>query len=121
MFAAVALAADGLSSDPVPVLLALGFAASSTRCFGWEAANIWTLEVFPTEVRATAVAVTQSAMRVFSVATISTSSVLVGSTAPTTCLMAFSSCLCIGGALAIYLPKETANSAMEELKMNSAS
>ena len=39
----------------------------------------------------------------------------VGSTAPTTCLLAFSSCLSFGGFLAIYLPKETANKAMEEI------
>ena len=49
-FATIAMAAGGLAVDPVPLLLALGSVASATRCFGWEAANIWTLEVFPTEV-----------------------------------------------------------------------
>ena len=50
-FATIAMAAGGLAVDPVPLLLALGSVASATRCFGWEAANIWTLEVFPTEVQ----------------------------------------------------------------------
>ena len=55
--------------------------------------------------RSKAFSVTQSAMRVFSVATVSLSARFVGSTPPTTCLLIFSALLTQGGFLAIYLPR----------------
>lgn len=113
-FAALAAVCGPTEQETCIGLLLLGFAASATRCFGWEAAQMWTLEVFPTNIRASAFASTQGVMRIFSMITVSATAEVLSKTAPGTCLVWFALLLLPGGLLGFKLPKETANLAMAE-------
>lgn len=101
-------------TNPMPLLCAAGMLASSTRCFAWEAVQIWTLEVFPTEVRATAFAVATGVMRGLAVFALAISGAVVGSLQPGNCLLIFSALLFLGGIMSTFLPVETAGTAMND-------
>eukprot|EP00421_Protoceratium_reticulatum_P019568 CAMPEP_0168384828 /NCGR_PEP_ID=MMETSP0228-20121227/14612_1 /TAXON_ID=133427 /ORGANISM="Protoceratium reticulatum, Strain CCCM 535 (=CCMP 1889)" /LENGTH=478 /DNA_ID=CAMNT_0008398007 /DNA_START=54 /DNA_END=1490 /DNA_ORIENTATION=+ len=93
--------------------VALGTAASGCRCFGWEAAQFWTLEAFATEVRGLAFGLSTAAMRLFSILSLEGSSRLMGTVTPATALLIFSGLLIVGGLLAqVLMPMETAGSPM---------
>ena len=91
-------------------LAALGFAATGCRCFGWEAAQIWVVEAFPTTVRATALGLCSTAMRLLSIATLGLSAAGARDVEPTAALLTLAALLTGGGLYATLLPMETAGS-----------
>jgi putative MFS transporter len=116
-FLLVALASVGLSTWPVTrtyTMVALGSLTAATRCFGWEAAHMWTVEVFPTAVRATAVAVTQALMRLVAVGTVTLSATAASDAPPVQCLLFVAMMLSVGLVVTYSLPRETANAPMGE-------
>jgi len=95
--------------------LIIGIIASGCRCFAWEAAGMFTLEVFPTELRAMAVSVTQTSMRLFSIGAVELSGRFVGGLNPRVSLLTFAALLSIAGFFVmLFFPMETANTPMVE-------
>jgi len=113
----LAMAAVALTTRPsarTVMTVGLGMVVQATRCFGWEAAHMWKVEVFPTTVRATAVAVCEAIMRAASVGTVMASASAARHAAPEQCLLFVAAMLSVGLAVAHSLPKETANVPMGE-------
>ena len=96
------------------MIVLVGFVAQATRCFGWEAANMWVVEAFPTIVRATAVALTSAIMRFAAITTVTASANAASEAPPARCFIYLAVLLSIGIILARLLPKETANAPMGE-------
>jgi hypothetical protein len=118
LFLVLAFAASTLEWAPdmrTRLVVLVGFAVQATRCFGWEAANMWVLEAFPTGVRATAVAVTSAIMRFAAIGTVSASAAAASEAPPARCFAFLSLALSVGLAVAHSLPKETANMPMGEM------
>ena len=117
----IAVAASTLEWAPgirTQLVVLVGFAAQATRCFGWEAANMWVLEAFPTAVRATAVAVTSAIMRFAAIGTVSASAAAASEAPPAHCFVFLSLALSVGLVIARSLPKETANMPMGEMGLD---
>lgn len=121
VFAALALASKALArlapntqGLAVPGLTLLGALGYATRCFGCEAAHLWTLEVFPTALRGTAFAAATSMMRLLSIVSLSLSGGLMDGADPHATIFIFAALLCFGGVLAVFLPRETANMPVED-------
>ena len=96
-------------------LVTIGALASATRCFGWEAANLWIVEVFPTHLRSTALAAVSTCMRLASSGTLALSGSLVGVLPPGAALLTIATLQLASGVMAVgLLPKETARLAMVE-------
>lgn len=77
---------------------------------------MWTLEVFPTPIRATAFSVCMAIMRLMSIVSLKLSAHYVGALRPTTALQGLALLLCLSGLFStLCLPKETAKMAMSEL------
>jgi len=96
------------------LLFLAGTLASGCRCFGFEAVNLWTLEVVPTEVRATALAVGLVFMHLIAVASLVLLGPAMSHLAPAAWLLLYSVLVTCGGVLAAFLPVETANSPMAD-------
>jgi len=102
--------------DPIIYGLALvcGTLSSACRCFGWESAQMWSLEAFPTEVRAIAFSSCMAAMRCLSILSLKASAPYVNRLKAAESLRLISAGLILGGFLATLLPKETAMEPMTE-------
>lgn len=93
----------------------LGMLSSSCRCFGWEAAHMWTLEAFPTDLRAMAFGVATAFMRVCSIGAVQISSLFVKSMSPQRALSTIAFMMVVSGVLVLQaFPKETAGEPMTE-------
>ncbi|CAE7559674.1 OCT7 [Symbiodinium natans] len=113
------LALITLVSAHHPILYSLqvfcGTLSAACRCFGWESAQMWTLEAFPTEIRAIAFSTSTAAMRFFSILSLRMSSQYVHSLSAATSLRFLAGMLIAGGFLSTgLLPKETAQEPMSE-------
>jgi hypothetical protein len=75
---------------------------------------MWTMEVFPTSVRATAFASTNLLSGILRIAVIRASGLFVDTTPPATALLTIAFAFALGGSFSVLLPKETANAAMVE-------
>jgi MFS family permease len=92
------------------VLIPLGTAAASLRVFHWDGASLWTSEAFPTELRATALAVANIAMRLASMLLVALTSRSLGSIPATTFFSLLIGFLVLAGVFAtVALPVETAH------------
>ena len=97
------------------LLTFVGMLATGCRCFGWEAAQLWIVEAFPTSVRATAVSLAQAAMRIASVGALALSGAYIDDLTPSDALLVVAAVQAAAGVVAIYgLPRETAGSAMSD-------
>jgi len=80
------------------------------RCYGWEAASFWTLEAFPTDVRAMAFGIAMTFMQTFSVVTLQISGLFVDSLSAEATIVIFAAMLDLGGIVVLLtMPFETAN------------
>lgn len=95
------------------VAVSLGMLASGTRCFGWEAAHLWIIEAFPTDVRATALSAATTVMRLASVVTLAISGWFVDVVSPQGSLALVAVLQLAGGVYTAFnLPKETSGAPM---------
>ncbi|CAE8581534.1 unnamed protein product [Polarella glacialis] len=96
-------------------VMVLGTLASSCRSFGWESAQMWTLEAFPTEVRALALGIATAFMRILSIGSLKISASYVGYLRPEQSLQILGTLLLCGGVIStMMLPKETAKLPISE-------
>eukprot|EP00746_Dinoflagellata_sp_MGD_P146214 gnl/MRDRNA2_/MRDRNA2_78721_c0_seq2.p1 gnl/MRDRNA2_/MRDRNA2_78721_c0~~gnl/MRDRNA2_/MRDRNA2_78721_c0_seq2.p1 ORF type:complete len:544 (+),score=53.97 gnl/MRDRNA2_/MRDRNA2_78721_c0_seq2:63-1634(+) len=96
------------------LVVALGFLGTMCRCFGWEGAVMWTLEAFPTEVRATAFSLAHVCLRAMSLISVNLSGIFMQGASGEEILLSFACPLLLGGCLACFVPLETANKAMTD-------
>mmetsp|Transcript_7557 Transcript_7557/g.18728 ORF Transcript_7557/g.18728 Transcript_7557/m.18728 type:complete len:472 (+) Transcript_7557:143-1558(+) len=97
------------------LMVILGVLGSGCRCFGWEAAQFWTLEAFGTETRGLAFGFTTAVMRLFSVASLEIYVKLIDKISASTALLAFAGMLLLGGLVTqASIPMETAGLPMAE-------
>jgi len=94
------------------VLVPIGMLAASFRVFHWDAAQLWTLEAFPTELRATALAVGKITMQMAAAVALSSplarSAFAGDAVGPATLLAGFCAVLAVSGSIATAcLPLET--------------
>jgi hypothetical protein len=75
---------------------------------------MWSMEAFPTSVRATAFASTNLLAGILRIAAIRVSGQFVDSTTAVTGLLTVALGFGVGGSISVLLPKETANVAMVE-------
>ena len=95
------------------VLIPLGTAAASLRVFHWDGASLWTSEAFPTELRATALATANIAMRIVSMLVIALTGRAFGHAEATTFFSLLIGTLLISGVFATTcLPIETAHKSL---------
>lgn len=121
LLALVSMSFSALPGARSSVIILVGFFTAATRCFGWEAAHMWTVEVFPTSVRATAIAVTGACMRLAAVGTVMASAAAAKDAPPGYCLLFVAAMLLVGFGVAYSLPKETANAPMGERSIRDTS
>ena len=109
------------TSHPIMYSLAVlcGTLGAACRCFGWESAQMWTLEAFPTEVRAVAFGISTAAMRLLSILSLKMSSEYVHTLSASASLRLLAAMLIAGGFLSTgLLPKETAKEPISEGVVN---
>lgn len=95
--------------------VACGTLSSACRCFAWESAQMWTLEVFPTQIRATAFSVAMTVMRLASILSLKVSAQYIGILDAANSLRILAALLLASGLFStLLLPKETANVPMTE-------
>jgi MFS family permease len=109
-FLALLVMAWRVGAPPHGVLVPAGMLAAAFRVFHWDGATLWVLEAFPTELRASALSLSNSAMLI--TATIALASPLTGHAIrdlqPGLFFLLFSGVLFICGiALVVMLPIET--------------
>lgn len=85
----------------------------ATRGFAPEAANLWALEVFPTESRATKYAVVNVAYQLTATVAVPLASIGQGAS-PSLILLVYAGMQLALGAFASFLPKETVNRALDD-------
>ena len=97
----------------LPCLVAVGAFAQATRGFAPEAANLWALESFPTEERASAYAILSVVYQTIATAVVPATSSL--QDADAVLLLVFYACIqLLLGVFTHFLPKETALHALDE-------
>ena len=89
-------------------------AASACRCYAWDAASLWTLEAFPTPLRATAFGLTMTAMRAFAVVALAVTGVIVDAVPPEAIVVCVGGSQVLLGLLTFVLPVETAGKPMDD-------
>lgn len=110
-----ALTCLGRSTPAYMLAVACGTLSSACRCFAWESAQMWTLEVFPTQIRATAFSVAMAVMRFASILSLKLSAQYVEVLSAANALRTLAALLILSGFFSTcLLPKETANVPMTE-------
>lgn len=92
------------------VLVPIGMLAASFRVFHWDGATLWVMEAFPTELRASALAVSNVAMQIVASIALSLPAIrhFVAEGAPDLLLLLFCAILLVCGTLLVLtLPIET--------------
>jgi len=99
------------------VLIVLGALASATRGFAPEAANLWVLETFATDQRATCYAVVQVAYQLTASVIVPLGGILVDAVdySPTPLLLTYAAIQIALGVFTLFLPNETANVALQDV------
>ncbi|CAE7205956.1 Slc22a1 [Symbiodinium sp. CCMP2592] len=88
---------------------------ASCRCFAWESAQMWTLEAFPTDLRAKAFSTAAAVMHSMSALSFKVSGHQVHRLTAASCLLSLAAMKIAGGFLSTGLmPKETAREPMTE-------
>lgn len=115
LFAAMVLLQQSTSAVGKLLVIASGTAASACRCFAWEAAAMWTIEAFQTDLRAMALGIATAVMRTFSIISLEVSGAHVNDISPMFALSLFASLMGLSGILALsLLPLETAGVQMDQ-------
>ena len=110
----VSMASPAILSEILQAMIC-GTLSSSCRCFAWESAQMWTLEVFPTQIRATAFGVAMVVMRFASIVSLKVSAEYIEILSPAHALCTLAMLLILSGFFSTcLLPKETANVPMTE-------
>ncbi|CAE7296865.1 xylT [Symbiodinium necroappetens] len=92
-----------------------GTLAATCRCFAWESAQMWTLEAFPTDLRAKAFSTAAAVMHSVSILSLKVSGHQVHRLTAASCLLFLAAMKIAGGFLSTGLmPKETAREPMTE-------
>jgi len=115
--------ADVESNGPLQAaLLTVGALASATRGFAPEAANLWVLETFATEHRATCYAAVQMSYQLTACIVVPLGGMLVDAVdySPTPLLLAYAAIQLILGVFTYFLPNETANVPLEDISSAAA-
>ena len=114
LFLLTLLSSSGASSLHA-FAVACGTLSSACRCFAWESAQMWTLEVFPTQIRATAFSVAMTVMRLASILSLKVSAQYIGILDAANSLRILAALLLASGLFStLLLPKETAKVPMTE-------
>jgi len=109
MLVAMSATAVVIPSAVATLGVLFGMLSSSCRCFLFEAANMWTLEAFPTNLRALAFGLATAVMRLCGMGAVQIFSYFVGNMSAWQSILIIAFIMMFSGLVVLYMfPKETA-------------